>query len=196
MRFAITHRWGLFAKDYCRLTTTFRENVFTRRKFQVSWCLGLNYHLLLLKMNTHGTYVQNPLAWPWLWWQQSVFLFGWMSRALWLLCSHMPIRRLRLLIASQPLGWCGSERHTWLRRFMTSSLQPSLSSLFMGPVLVWRPSVQLLIKKKKKCKQRRTETHTTWRHPSVMAPQEVNQSQGTLSRFHTVNSTKWCRQLG
>lgn len=48
----------------------------------------------------------------------------------------------------------------------------------------------------KKCKQRRWETHTSRRRPSVVVPQDVNQSLGMLSRSHAVNSTRWRRQLG
>lgn len=111
------------------------------------------------------------------------------------LCSHMPIRRVRWLIASQPLGWRGSERHTWLHRFMTSSLQPSLSSLFMGPVLVWRPSVQLLLIKKK-CKQRWWGGRTQARGIQASGGQEVNpelQDAESISRsrFNKVTWATW-----
>lgn len=73
-------------------------------------------------------------------------LLGWMSRVVWHLHSHMPIRHLWLLITSQPLGLHCSGRHTWLHPDYILPLA-SLIWLFMGQTALsigWQNMSQLI----------------------------------------------------
>lgn len=73
-------------------------------------------------------------------------LLGWMSRVVWHLHSHMPIRHLWLLITSQPLGLHCSGSHTWLHPDYILPLA-SLIWLFMGQAALsigWQNMSQLI----------------------------------------------------
>lgn len=96
-------------------------------------------------------------------------LFGWMSRVVWHLKSHMPIRHLWLLITSQPLGLRCSGSHTWLHPDYILPLA-SLIWLFMGqPALsvTWQ-NVSQLIGKHGLEQKHAMKTSMTPRHPSIV----------------------------
>lgn len=96
-------------------------------------------------------------------------LFGWMSRVVWHLHSHVPIRHLWLLITSQPLGLHRSGSHTWLHLDYILPLA-SLIWLFMGQAALskgWPNLSQLLGKHALKQKQVMKPSMTS-RHVSAV----------------------------
>lgn len=96
-------------------------------------------------------------------------LFGWMSRVVWHLHSHMPIRHLWLLITSQPHGLQCSGSHTWLHPDYILPLA-SLIWLFMGQAAlsIGSQNMSQMIGKHGLEQKQAMKTSMTPRHPAIV----------------------------